>query len=86
MTQSSSVGTTQNYLTDIGAFSGSPSYYGTFDQGGNVWEWTEGINGGQHALRGSSLDNLPAQILSSHRAGGGERADTIGFRVAGGMP
>ncbi|MCB1203528.1 MAG: SUMF1/EgtB/PvdO family nonheme iron enzyme [Verrucomicrobiae bacterium] len=86
VTQSSSVSTTQNYLTDIGAFSGSPSYYGTFDQGGNVWEWTEGINGGQHALRGSSWDNLPAQSLSSYRAGGGERADTIGFRVAGGMP
>ncbi len=31
---------TQNYLTDVGAFSGSPSYYGTFDQTGNVWEWT----------------------------------------------
>jgi formylglycine-generating enzyme required for sulfatase activity len=30
-----------NYLTDVGAYSSSPSFYGTFDQGGNVGEWTE---------------------------------------------
>lgn len=29
----------QNYLTQVGHFSGYPSYYGTFDQGGNVGEW-----------------------------------------------
>jgi formylglycine-generating enzyme required for sulfatase activity len=29
-------------LTDVGSYSGSPSPYGTFDQGGNVDEWTEG--------------------------------------------
>ncbi len=33
----------QNYLTEVGAFAGSSSYYGTFDQAGNVREWTEGI-------------------------------------------
>ena len=32
---------TQNYLTDVGAYASSPSYYGTFDQGGNVYEWNE---------------------------------------------
>jgi formylglycine-generating enzyme required for sulfatase activity len=31
----------QNYLTDVGAYSLSLSPYGTFDQGGNVGEWTE---------------------------------------------
>jgi formylglycine-generating enzyme required for sulfatase activity len=76
----------QNYLTDAGAFSASASYYGTFDQGGNVWELTEGINGSTRALRGSSWDNLPAQTLSSFRGGSGERLDTIGFRVAGRVP
>jgi formylglycine-generating enzyme len=30
-----------NYLTDVGAYNLSPSPYGTFDQAGNVWEWTE---------------------------------------------
>lgn len=27
--------------TDVGEFENSPSPYGTFDQGGNVWEWTD---------------------------------------------
>lgn len=77
---------TQNYLNEAGAFSASASHYGTFDQGGNVWEWTEGINGGSRVLRGSSWDNTPAQALSSYRSGPGEREDTIGFRVAAGAP
>jgi hypothetical protein len=32
-----------NLLTPVGAFTSSPSYYGTFDQDGNVTEWTETI-------------------------------------------
>jgi formylglycine-generating enzyme required for sulfatase activity len=28
-------------LTDVGAYTGSASPYGTFDQGGSVWEWNE---------------------------------------------
>jgi len=31
----------QNYLTDVGAFTGSPSYYGTFDQSGNAYQWND---------------------------------------------
>src|SRR5690606_9971894 len=30
-------------VTDVGAYTGSASPYGTFDQGGNVWEWNEQI-------------------------------------------
>jgi len=33
----SSQNTGQNCLTDVGAFIGSASHYGTFDQGGNVY-------------------------------------------------
>lgn len=40
VTQSASYDPNQNYLTDVGAFSASASYYGTFDQHGNVREWT----------------------------------------------
>lgn len=32
-----------NLLTPVGTFSKSPSYYGTFDQDGNVTEWTETV-------------------------------------------
>lgn len=30
-------------MTDVGSYLTSPSPYGTFDQGGNLMEWTEGI-------------------------------------------
>ena len=36
--------------TDVGAYPVT-SFYGTFDQGGNVWEWHEGVG-----LRGGSWD------------------------------
>ena len=29
------------YRTNVGEFENSASAYGTFDQGGNVWEWNE---------------------------------------------
>lgn len=41
----------QNYLTDVGAFSGSPSFYGTFDQNGNVDQWND-LDGGASLFRG----------------------------------
>jgi formylglycine-generating enzyme required for sulfatase activity len=31
------------YRTEVGAHQNSDSPYGTFDQGGNVWEWNEAI-------------------------------------------
>jgi formylglycine-generating enzyme required for sulfatase activity len=31
----------QNYLNDVGAYTASPIFYGTFDQGGNAREWNE---------------------------------------------
>ena len=43
---------TQNYLTDVGAFTGSASYYGTFDQGGNVSEWND-VDGTPSTQRGA---------------------------------
>jgi formylglycine-generating enzyme required for sulfatase activity len=32
-----------HYRTEVGAHENSASPYGTFDQGGNVWEWTEAV-------------------------------------------
>jgi formylglycine-generating enzyme required for sulfatase activity len=47
---------TQNYLTDVGAYgANSASYYGTYDQGGNVWEWNDEVNLSlERGLRGAS--------------------------------
>jgi hypothetical protein len=40
------------YRTEVGEFELSESPYGTFDQGGNVWEWNEAIDGVGGAFRG----------------------------------
>ena len=32
---------TQRYLADVGAYLGSPSYYGTFDQNGSLYQWND---------------------------------------------
>jgi sulfatase modifying factor 1 len=44
----------QNYLTNVGAFTGSQSAYGTFDQSGNVYEWNDLTDaaGSYRGLRG----------------------------------
>jgi formylglycine-generating enzyme required for sulfatase activity len=48
-------GPNYNYLTDVGAYTSSASYYGTFDQGGNAYEWNEtAVSGLYRGLRGGS--------------------------------
>jgi len=58
VTGSTPFDSSQNYLTDVGAYLFSRSPYGTFDQGGNVWEWNETLFSGTfRILRGSSWAN-----------------------------
>jgi formylglycine-generating enzyme required for sulfatase activity len=70
--------------TDVGSYSIASSYFGTFDQGGNVTEWNEGINGGSRGLRGGSWADGADTLLSSLSGGGLAAAESsgTGFRVA----
>ena len=77
---------TQNYLTDVGAFSGSKSFYGTFDQSGNVYQWNDldGVVGSTRGLRGGAAGiNLTAFDLSSSKrdARATDSEGKFGFRL-----
>ena len=74
--------------TNVGSYGGDPSSYGTFDQGGNVWEWNDAvISGSSRGLRGGSWSGggyFVGSLQSSFRDyfnPSGENYD-IGFRVA----
>jgi formylglycine-generating enzyme len=74
-------------LTPVGEFAASPGPYGTFDQCGNAWEWTEQIMyGSTRQVRGGSVSSTTDWLLASMRAGqgvGGPAAETYddGFRM-----
>lgn len=73
-------------VTDVGSYLLCDSAYGTFDQNGNVWEWTEAlISDSYRGVRGSSWKSGAWSTLqSSFRWGIGPltEADGVGFRVA----
>jgi sulfatase modifying factor 1 len=75
-------------LKPVGSYTGSISPYGTFDQGGNVREWTEefySFSPGSRRARGGAFDSY-VDDLSAGSSGGpyyvasGE-GRTIGFRL-----
>lgn len=71
--------------TDVGSYSGDPSMYGTFDQGGNVWEWNDAvIAGSSRGLRGGSWNNFFGNPLASSSFGHlvpSLESSSIGFRL-----
>jgi formylglycine-generating enzyme len=74
----------QNYLTDVGSFSGAASYYGTFDQSGNVFEWTESLLTSNRLLRGGSWNLAESNASSDFRLSRVQtfEAAAAGFRLA----
>lgn len=83
VTQSPTYSSTQNYLTAAGAFSLASSYYGTFDQGGNLREWTEGINGTSRIVRGGAWNAGDANMTAPFRNPTLplSEVESIGFRI-----
>jgi formylglycine-generating enzyme len=78
------------YTTVVGEFQNSASPYGTFDQGGNVWEWNELIAGDaslpRGLIRGGSYSYAAMYMPATYRYyywGVPINEDVnIGFRVA----
>jgi len=72
-------------LINVGSYPGSPSPYGTFDQGGNVWQWNEAIKDGYYrGSRGGSFGNYQFYTSASERGFNDPPAEdsSIGFRLA----
>ena len=73
-------------LTDGGSYTGSASPSGSFDQGGNLWEWNEAvINVVDRSFRGGSYYySFSGDLAASHRDGNDPSSEynDIGFRVA----
>jgi hypothetical protein len=79
---------TENYLTSVGAFTNSSSYYGTFDQSGNASEWNDldgtaglmrGFRGGSWGAKGVGFDISSAKRDPFPMS---QEDVTEGFRIA----
>lgn len=91
VTQTSTNSATDNYLTDVGAFTGSASSYGTYDQSGNVFQWNDldELAGTSRGYRGGFFGsrNVPS-LSSSNRIEGvpSNESSQLGFRLVAPVP
>ncbi len=70
---------------DVGSYPNSASPSGTFDQGGNLWEWTDAVlNGTDRILRGGSMWEGPTGLVSTnfYWALATKKRTFIGIRIA----
>ncbi len=76
-------------LTDVGSYTGATSPNGTFDQGGNVFEWNEAIESSSDRIaRGGSLNSFAFVLETSFRlvADPSSEVFATGFRVGSIVP
>lgn len=75
-----------NVLTPVGAYSLAGSYYGSFDQGGNVWEWNDSVIGNSRGLRGGAwnYDHILIQATygNAYTVSPADELKNVGFRLA----
>lgn len=69
--------------TDVGSYINGSSYYGTFDQAGNAFEWNESTSGFNRGFRGGTWNSDSIEPQSSSRFSSVATTDgaTFGFRV-----
>jgi formylglycine-generating enzyme required for sulfatase activity len=90
---------TPYYTTEVGAYNTtdaggeyvSDSAYGTFDQGGNVWEWNEAhiyFGVWNRGARGAAMNDVELAMHADFRYPGWQAENTaeIGFRIASSIP
>ena len=73
--------------TDVGAYTAASSYYGTFDQSGNQWEWAEPAEGESRARRmggsqGNNAARLASNVVADNAIDGGGASVNQSFRIA----
>ncbi|MBW2399021.1 MAG: hypothetical protein JRG80_07075 [Deltaproteobacteria bacterium] len=76
-------------LTDVGSYTAAASPGGTFDQGGNLFEWNEAIFGGSYrGLRGGYYYSFPSSLAASLQLYDLPTFEEygVGFRVASPVP
>jgi len=74
-----------NRLTPVGTFTSSPGPYGTYDQGGDVYQWVEtNVLDLVRVERGGSYGGSVDTLASTYRAGNPPSNElyVIGFRIA----
>jgi probable HAF family extracellular repeat protein len=76
------------HLTDVGAYVSSAGPYGTFDQGGDAFQWTETPAIGRVARGGSFQSIDVSRLASTTRPSNSETRELndVGFRVAAAVP
>lgn len=70
-------------VTTVGTNGGS-SFYGTYDQCGNIYEWNESVISSARGIRGGFYESLANEISSTYRSSYPATSNNggIGFRVA----
>ena len=72
-------------FVNVGSYPGSPSPYGSFDQGGNAWEWNEAlIAGSSRGVRGAGFGYDSSGMAVTFRNSGDPTfgISDRGFRLA----